>query len=187
MRWPTFVLLHSAQMELDRTVKPDALSKMEGEWWTANTLYNLACYHARAAACEASDDHMQRACRYLRDGIDRATEPRLMLAMAKTDPTLVEVVKNIPDDEQADLTGEKLPEPPHKADADRGRGIGIEVREGREGSRRPRRRAQRLDWALRCRRSPSVAARRPVARAARGVENTLSVRLLCAPPRGGLT
>jgi tetratricopeptide (TPR) repeat protein len=129
MRWPAFVMRNSAQMERDHKVDHAALSEMNSAWWTANTLYNLACYYARAAAHEDKDKNQHSAYRYLRDSIDRATEPRLMLAMAKTDTTLLDVVNQIPDEVRADLTGERLPDPPHTADAERGRGIGIEIRE----------------------------------------------------------
>ena len=138
MRWPTFVLERSAQMEHAGRVDPVALSAMKNEWWTANTLYNLACYHARAATHERKDDHLQRARRYLCDGIDRATEPKLMLEMAETDPILHEVMKLILPGERADLVGEKLPDQQHTAEANRGRGIGIEIREAVRGALTPR-------------------------------------------------
>ncbi len=140
MRWPTFVLWKSAEMEANYKVAPAnvdplALADMDNEWWTANTLYNLACYYARAYAHTDEREHLRHACRCLYDGIDRAREPRLMLAMAKSDRMLDKVVEES-SDELDNLVGEKKPDPT-KASVDRGRGIGIEIREALKTIVRP--------------------------------------------------
>jgi hypothetical protein len=130
MRWPTFVLRAGADMKREQQYDSAALALMRPEWWTANTLYNLACYRADAVEFDSHNpEHMDKACEYLQDAIDRSTEPALMLAMARTDPSLDTVVDRIGAKRCAALAGIKEEPEPNKADVERGRGVGLEIRE----------------------------------------------------------
>ena len=137
MRWPTYVLLQSARL-YGGPHQPD-LSELQDQWWNASTLYNLACYHAREArllppgapeshATGSAPEHLAKARGYVRDAIDRADEPGLMSAMAKSDPVLAEVVELLTAQELVALTGEK-PDEPDAKDIKVGRSLGIRIRE----------------------------------------------------------
>ena len=127
MRWPTFVPSQSIRLKTDKRYDPDALKPMNGVWWTANTLYNRACYFARVDKIKGTNANLDRACRYLRDAIHRAAEPNLMLTMAHCDPVLDVVTEHLTTAQAEALTGPT--EPSYKADRQRGHGIGVMVRE----------------------------------------------------------
>lgn len=99
-------------------------------WWTANTLYNLACLYARFARVQT--DHVQReaaydkARQYLDDALARAAEPTLLLDMADHDAALVAVAPRINQRRRDHLTDATDPDAPaHKA----GHALGIKIGE----------------------------------------------------------
>jgi hypothetical protein len=120
MCWPAYVLRQTIQLELTHRVDPDALKEADGVWWTANTLYNRACFFARAYAITGAREDLDAASRYLRDAIDRAEEPKLMLTMAQCDPVLDLVRAHLTAAQVETLTGSA--EPSYEPQRQRGHG-----------------------------------------------------------------
>jgi hypothetical protein len=143
MRWPAFVLRRSILLDQRRraargqcgadaeTLSPEGDATFRESWWTANTLYNLACYHARAAACHPvggeREASLDRARDYLRDAIDRAAEPKLMLAMATSDPALDGVITEASRPRMNLIAG--ITDPSYEADEQAGHALGVRIRE----------------------------------------------------------
>lgn len=128
MRWPAFVLRQSIRLGLHKHHNDqNDLGLMDNEWWTANTLYNRACYFARLYAINGTTVNRDTAVRYLRDAIDRADEPKLMLAMARCDSALDDITSRLTSSQVEALTGPT--EPSYTVERRRGHGIGVMVRE----------------------------------------------------------
>ncbi|MGZ4187413.1 MAG: hypothetical protein ACXVUE_06190 [Solirubrobacteraceae bacterium] len=128
MRWPAFVLRRSIRLGLHKHHNKDNdLGLMDNEWWTANTLYNRACYFARLYAINGTTFNRDAAVRYLRDAVDRADEPKLMLTMARCDAALDGIASRLTTSQVEALTGPT--EPSYTAERRRGHGIGVMVRE----------------------------------------------------------
>jgi hypothetical protein len=128
MRWPAFVLRQSIRLVLHKHHNQrNDLGLMDNEWWTANTLYNRACYYARLHAINGLTFNRDAALRYLRDAIDRAEEPKLMHTMARCDAALDKIAPCLTPSQVEALIGPI--EPSYIPERRRGHGIGVMVRE----------------------------------------------------------
>ena len=127
MQAPANVLMRCIQLEQRKAADPNAAVEdlipeheawFKAAWWTADTLYNLACFRARYARHLPDGDEkttmIADACSALCTAVDRAPDPNLMLAMADRDPTLRHVSPAITEERRNKLTGYTAPTYEHR-------------------------------------------------------------------------
>ena len=125
MLLPAWVLLLTVKLANgeDTVIKADSL--LQGSWWDANTLYNLACFYARRYSLQHDEADLQCAKDSLAEAIDRADEPQLLSNMADCDPSLDDV--HLDEQVKAALLGQKPDE--YAADVKIGHGWGLRLHE----------------------------------------------------------
>jgi len=150
MRLPAWVLLQSAMVETNRPWDID--THVDNAWWDSNTLYNLACFHARVASKgENAEANLSIAKQRLSEAIDRADEPELLLKMAESDPAL----DNVCADVEAAFHP-KRPENDYSGDVQIGHGWGVRLHEAVKSGVLGQRNGQALTQLLGGRRGGSA-------------------------------